>query len=953
MNENLPRIRSSIIVGIGGTGALAALYAKRSLIQFYGEVPKVVKFLVLDTDNRRPYPTKVNLKGSQWKKVGIDDHEFLYLSVDQPLKVIELSPSIRKWWPEGIPTKSILNGGGGYRARGRLAFHAHADRIQGIIQRAVNDILSMDSAHRMLQEQKLSAIEGAVEVYVVASLAGGTGSGAFTDAGFCLRKALEGVRHRVVGFFITPSIFEGLPATPRVKINGYAALKEIEHYLNLDYLKEKPRFVFGKDEFAPDLPPYDVVNLVESVQENGQVIPGKGTERGVMNLGRILGEGIALNVGNIGARAESACDNLHGLIAAQTSQDWGGKRPHFSTVGLSSIIYPMEKHFNQLSAYYAYGLIDGLLGLVRGGLDEEREREIEKDIGEFMTENELMKDQLFQGLLSSESLRHSLSAEGLSSTGDLEQEVELGRRKRNTLKEQLEDSHAVGAKRHKERIRGYFKNREESKGIIYARKACEKMAARFNVFRDEILEEVRQLEGELPVYDKGSKEFFEDRVRGVGLTDRLLRKRESIYQDYLGRAGKVFEMELDIDRRRKALALIGEMVKLLKEYLESLGLGAVEVQLSEVRRSIEEDYFGSSQLLDEYGQCSLILYPREIFVEKSGAPGTVIPVSRGMELIDLPSDFEKLNIPPPDPKDLLSAIQLTLQDIERADVDAIKKKIMGYVRDQLEPITRLGIEKILPLREEGILYWLREAARRASPLWHHNAMAEMKAMMDEIFIVGVGDEYRTAIKEVSFSDSQYPPTFMSTMDDHKIFLFKFKAPLPAYLLMDMERYRQLYLDTPVELTPHAENKIELVLPDLFPETELHRRTFRVALLAVMAGLIKEDRINRRFVLDDPRFLRAGESSVELGWPGWQVMEQLGKPQNKVLLESLADFFAQEVRSNPSALKDALISYHGSVKQAFEKRDGSMCLGDVILLFKQMCFLDALQRSGGDVGNLLG
>ena len=130
MAENMPRIRNSIIVGIGGTGALAALYAKRSLIQFYEKIPHSVKFLILDTDNRRPMPLRVNIKGERYEAAKIEDHEFRYLSVDDPLNVIRVSSSIKKWWPEGIPATAVLNGAGGYRARGRLAFHAHAHEVK-------------------------------------------------------------------------------------------------------------------------------------------------------------------------------------------------------------------------------------------------------------------------------------------------------------------------------------------------------------------------------------------------------------------------------------------------------------------------------------------------------------------------------------------------------------------------------------------------------------------------------------------------------------------------------------------------------------------------------------------------------------------------------------------------------------------------------------------------------
>ena len=95
MSKNMPRIRSSVIVGLGGTGALAALHAKRALTQFYEKIPYNVKFLILDTDKRRPMPLKVNIKGERWEVVKIEESEFLPLSVDDPLNLISVSDSIK------------------------------------------------------------------------------------------------------------------------------------------------------------------------------------------------------------------------------------------------------------------------------------------------------------------------------------------------------------------------------------------------------------------------------------------------------------------------------------------------------------------------------------------------------------------------------------------------------------------------------------------------------------------------------------------------------------------------------------------------------------------------------------------------------------------------------------------------------------------------------------------
>ena len=77
----------------------------------------------------------------------------------------------------------------------------------------------------------------------------------------------------------------------------------------------------------------------------------------------------------------------------------------------------------------------------------------------------------------------------------------------------------------------------------------------------------------------------------------------------------------------------------------------------------------------------------------------------------------------------------------------------------------------------------------------------------------------------------YPPNFTSTMDPYKIFFFKYKAPLPAYLLRDMEKYREEYDQLSIEMTPHNQKQIELKIPDLFPETAAYKRALRMFALA--------------------------------------------------------------------------------------------------------------------------
>ena len=82
-----------------------------------------------------------------------------------------------------------------------------------------------------------------VEVYVISSLSGGTGSGSFLDVGFMARHLMRGSVSKIYGFFLLPRVFGGLPATGRRNANAYAALKELDYYMGLDYQPAAPCFL--------------------------------------------------------------------------------------------------------------------------------------------------------------------------------------------------------------------------------------------------------------------------------------------------------------------------------------------------------------------------------------------------------------------------------------------------------------------------------------------------------------------------------------------------------------------------------------------------------------------------------------------------------------------------------------------------------------------------------------
>lgn len=168
----------------------------------------------------------------------------------------------------------------------------------------------------------------------------------------------------------------------------------------------------------------------------------------------------------------------------------------------------------------------------------------------------------------------------------------------------------------------------------------------------------------------------------------------------------------------------------------------------------------------------------------------------------------------------------------------------------------------------------------------------------------------------------------------------------------MERCRLIYLETPIEATPHIQDKIELELKDLFPETPRQRHAFPLFLLAMSGGLIQEEAINGRFIINNRRCLEPGQDFLELGYPAWRVFEDLKRDGRENLRKAMGSLLKEEIEGNPEKVKSDLEAYYQRIKETFDKGDTSMNLGDEILLHRQIKFLDEFFYKDSDLKGIL-
>lgn len=162
-----------------------------------------------------------------------DSIEAVYTPLESPSKAVEyLNQTPLKPDNSWVPDPGLLNregvGAGGMRCFGRLALWS--------MPRSVGKDMHMAQLEeRIRQAHSRLGHAPDVHIYVVSSLAGGTGSGTFIDvaylARFCINPNQDG-QTRIYGLFLLPPSFH---KNDRMLANAYACLRDLNNHSQPDF----------------------------------------------------------------------------------------------------------------------------------------------------------------------------------------------------------------------------------------------------------------------------------------------------------------------------------------------------------------------------------------------------------------------------------------------------------------------------------------------------------------------------------------------------------------------------------------------------------------------------------------------------------------------------------------------------------------------------------------------
>lgn len=228
----------TLYILLGGSGMKTATRLRRRILESYGinKLP-FQEFLWMDTD-------RADLKSEIFSdepifqerlKFAGDDTVELSVSIEQMTDILgnrHNYPWLERWKPHSVIEHLGRNAGTSDGARqirplGRLSFELNFREFKRIFSNKIQKLTRVGLAQEC-REFGFEITAQHIEIVILCSIAGGTGSGAFLQVARAARSLSNNLT-QITGYFFMPSIFENIPGglTAEMSANAYASLQEL------------------------------------------------------------------------------------------------------------------------------------------------------------------------------------------------------------------------------------------------------------------------------------------------------------------------------------------------------------------------------------------------------------------------------------------------------------------------------------------------------------------------------------------------------------------------------------------------------------------------------------------------------------------------------------------------------------------------------------------------------
>lgn len=358
----------AVIIGLGGSGQWVLTYIKKNLMDMYdGKVPDSVRLLSFDTIDKSTKAKSEDEK-EDFVHVGdvtLSDSEYQYIggNIEQLCREIRdrnKHPHIGSWLQARYYLAAnapgafdISKGAGQQRPFGRMSIFYDLQKsveneIANRIQKAITDVVAANKK------------QAAVEIYIVASLAGGTGAGMFIDiahlARWFAKRSINSGNFYVRGFLAMHNVFNSVIRVDQVKANAFAAMRELDRFM-LVFDRQYP-IVYNesnpilKTTYGGQLGKlFDTCYLLDANREN-LPLDGVKPQYGVYPS---IADGITMMLDTKAGDAYAQHHlNVNSRIAEQQALK---QQPFYSSLGTYSMILPVEDMLESMAYRFSLELV--------------------------------------------------------------------------------------------------------------------------------------------------------------------------------------------------------------------------------------------------------------------------------------------------------------------------------------------------------------------------------------------------------------------------------------------------------------------------------------------------------------------------------------------------------------------------------------------------------------------
>ncbi|MBQ6862559.1 MAG: hypothetical protein IJN98_08115 [Alistipes sp.] len=293
-------MRPSIYVGLGGTGIRAIAQAKKLYEDVYGKgnIPKCIAFLAVDFN-------LADIKNPELL-TSLEDDALLIPYNGSPREHYEgrVKRGAYGWvFPGNTDSLAhrISDGAGQVRTTGRF----YTEYILNIVEAALQNRWMQVSNITYVNDQGMSVPCEEIDIHIVMSLAGGTGSGSFLNIAELINRKF-GKRAHIFGYGVLHGVFRAMDPfgthTPKVRVNAYSAIKDLDYLMHAS-TSSPVKFEINGAPRELTSPIFNEFFVIDNQTAKGNMVPN------VKELCAALGTCLFASSGDMGATIQGGQSN--------------------------------------------------------------------------------------------------------------------------------------------------------------------------------------------------------------------------------------------------------------------------------------------------------------------------------------------------------------------------------------------------------------------------------------------------------------------------------------------------------------------------------------------------------------------------------------------------------------------------------------------------------------------